>query len=107
MGKNMNKVLKIIGVDIGPDECIPNVRVYDAEGKELGDVWGERTARLLSEAEEMLRILKGFVDGDRMACMQAHELINRIENSPELLSDGLTMKELHAQLVNAELVNAE
>lgn len=88
-------MLKIIGADISPEAYIPYIEVTDNNGNEIGTAYGERNARLLQEAETMFNLLKRLVPNEP----EIQSLIDRVENSPEIKEDGMTMKELHKMIV--------
>lgn len=119
--------IKVIGVVMSSDECIPDVEIIDGkndkDGKDevIATVYGERNAKLFAEAEEAFSILKKFVAcvehenskcnkcDERDECYEcrecykeAKELINRVENSPELKCDGLTMTDLLEKVVKGK-----
>ena len=116
--------IKVIGVVMSPDECIPDVEIIDGKDEIIATVYGERNAKLFAEAEEAFSILKKFVACvahenskcnkcderyERDECYEcrecykdAQELINRVENSPELKCDGLTMKDLLEKVVKGK-----
>ena len=83
----MNR-LRVIGADIGPEECIFEVEISTENDEVLGTARGERNARLFSEAHEMYELVK------QMDCEEAKSIVERIEHSPELTADGLTAKEI-------------
>ena len=99
----MNR-LRVIGTDIGPNECIPYVEIVNENDEVIGTAWGEKNAYLFAEAEEAYELLKRFVenvDDDYYKCAQ--ELIDRVENSPELTCDGLTMQDILINIVQRGL----
>ena len=93
----MNR-LRVIGTDIGPNECIPYVEIVNENDEVIGTAWGEKNAYLFAEAEEAYELLKRFVVGENVAG-NAQELIDRVENSPELTCDGLTMQDILINIV--------
>ena len=88
-------MLKIIAADISPEAYVPYIEVTDDNGNELGTAYGERNARLLQEAETMYGLLKRLLPHE----LEVQGIIDRVENSPEIREDGLTMKELHKMIV--------
>ncbi len=93
----MNR-LRVIGTDIGPNECIPYVEIVNENDEVIGTAWGEKNAYLFAEAEEAYELLKRFVAGENVNG-NAQELIDRVENSPELTCDGLTMQDILINIV--------
>ena len=91
-------MLRVIGVDMSSTECVPNVEILDQDGNVIGTAYGERNARLFDEASEMFDIIKKFVDNegfDYDNYKYAEDVIDRVENSPELtFNGGITMQEL-------------
>ena len=59
---------------------------------------GKKNAYLFAEAEEAYELLKWFVAGENVNG-NAQELIDRVENSPELTCDGLTMQDILINIV--------
>ena len=93
----MNR-LRVIGTDIGPNECIPYVEIVNENDEVIGTAWGEKNAYLFAEAEEAYELLKRFVAGENVNG-NAQELIDRVENSPELTCDGLTMQDILINII--------
>ncbi len=93
----MNR-LRVIGTDIGSNECIPYVEIVNENDEVIGTAWGEKNAYLFAEAEEAYELLKRFVAGENVNG-NAQELIDRVENSPELTCDGLTMQDILINIV--------
>ncbi|MBR0079629.1 MAG: hypothetical protein IJP69_04565 [Synergistaceae bacterium] len=93
----MNR-LRVIGTDIGANECIPYVEIVNENDEVIGTAWGEKNAYLFAEAEEAYELLKRFVAGENVNG-NAQELIDRVENSPELTCDGLTMQDILINIV--------
>ena len=85
--------LQVTGIDIGVDECIPRVEISDNSGI-IGTAYGQRNAYLFSEADTMFMLLKkAFFGLERDDYMAIEMLIDRIENSPELTYEGMTMQD--------------
>lgn len=96
--------LRVIGVDIGSDECIPHVEILNNDGEVIGIAYGERNARLFAEADDMFDLIKDFAenkDFDYDSYKYAEKLIERVEDSSELTFDGLTMREFLENVVKS------
>ena len=99
----MNR-LRVIGVDMGSDECIPHVEIVNDDGEVIGIAYGERNARLFAEADDMFDLIKDFAenkDFDYDSYKYAEKLIERVEDGSELTFDGLTMRELLENVVKS------
>ena len=102
--------LRVIGVDMGSDECIPHVEIVNDDGKVIGVAYGERNARLFAEADDMFDLIKDFAENENFdydSYKYAEKLIERVEDSPELTFDGLTMRELLESVVKSVEVKNE
>ena len=97
----MQNSLRVIGAELGPEECILNVEVVDKNGETIGTAYGERNARLFAEAEEAFELVKRLVEAslDTEDYRSAQKMIDRVENSPALTCDGLTARELLEDVV--------
>ena len=91
----MHKI-HVIGAEMSSDECKIHSEIQNESGEVLGTAWGDRASKIFAEAYEMFDLLKEFATGDPDLddYMSAQKLIDRVENSPELTCDGLTMQEL-------------
>ncbi len=97
--------ISVISVDMSPNECIPNVEIRDSNNDVIATVYGERNAKIFAEAEEAYEILKRLVEDENPNYdyyKYARELIDRVENSPELTCDGLTMTDLLEKVVKGK-----
>ena len=97
----MSNLLRVIGAELGPDECNLDVEIVDANGETIGTAYGERNARLFAEAEEAFELVKRLVEKN-LDCedyKRAQKIIDRVENSPELTCEGLTAQELLEDVV--------
>lgn len=97
----MNR-LRVIGTDMGPNECIPYVEIVNENDEVIGTAWGEKNAYLFAEAEEAYELLKRFVENENLDYdyyKHAQDLISRVENSPELTCDGLTMQDILINII--------
>lgn len=87
--------LRVTGAEIGPDECIAEVEIFQ-QNTHIARVMGERNAKVFVEAYEMFDILKKVISDSLTAddYSDIEKIIARIENSPALDYNGLTMQEM-------------
>lgn len=83
-------MLEVIGASQGVNDCDFLVKIANTDGTTLAEVWGERNARLYSEAEAMYDLLCRLLPDNP----EAAAIIDRVENSPELTFLGLTKEEM-------------
>ncbi len=87
--------LRVIGVEMGPDECIPEVEIF-LQDTHIGNVMGERNAKIFAEAHKMFDIIKKVLTDslDTDDYIDIEKIIARVEDSPALNYNGLTMQEM-------------
>ena len=93
--------IRVIGAEIGTEECIPHAEILDENEEVIANVWGDRTIKIFAEALEMYDLFMSAIWGrlNDAEFERAQAIIERVEGSPKLTYDGISMQQLLDEVV--------